>query len=189
MNRFILHEFMIKNSTFFLMALFFFMIGYWQFIKPNIARYNALVAEESRLRLEFETKQQLANRRAYQKQTVKLLEHYHEKRKILASDQEIKALINQLMNTAVKKGLTVVNFTPKSIIKHEFYREEPIDMIIIGEYYQLILFLNQITTWDRLVNFNNFALGKLDIKGLKTTMDSEMDMLLRIEITVIIYLQ
>lgn len=145
-------------------AILFFLVigaGYWLIVKGNFERYESLRARETKLRQEFEKKQhQASNLTAYQNQIKMMEEGFGEMLKQLPTENEMPGLLEDISNTGLASGLTFELFAPMPEVRHDFYIELPIKIIVAGRYHQLATFLSRVSHMDRIVTIHDFVIER-----------------------------
>ncbi|WP_287007600.1 type 4a pilus biogenesis protein PilO [Legionella sp.] len=125
------------------------------------------MTEENNLRIEFEEKQEKANVLAYQKQFISLEKVYKEKLKVVTKKDEIYNLLNDISKAGTESGLVMELFAPRLAESKNFLNEITVNMVMIGEYQQLSIFLSRILQFNRLIQFCDFDLRRLAIMSKK----------------------
>lgn len=134
-------------------------LGYWLVIKPNSRDYDALVSQEKSLRKQLEDQQrEAAHLHDYRQQLLVMQHHFSKIRKQLSKHSEILGLLADISKTGINSGLTFELFAPQSEISHDFYNELPINLVVIGNYQQLAVFVSQIAQMSRIVTLHNFEI-------------------------------
>lgn len=162
-------------------------LSYWFILRSDFYEYNSLLVEENNLRMEFEKKHNKANLFAYQKQFKSLKKSYREKLKIVTKKDEIYNLLNDISKAGAEAGLVMERFSPRLTESNNFLSEIRVNMVMIGEYQQLSLFLSRILQFNRLIQFCDFDLRKLAIDGQKDNTKKELNSLLRMTMRAKIY--
>lgn len=166
-----------------LLTLIIIGIGYWIIIKPYFEQYDSLINEETALKSDFEIKQQqAANLAAYKKQLHVMNERFGNMLKQLPAQNEMPGLLEDISKTGVASGLTFELFAPQPEVEHDFYIELPINIIVIGDYHQLAVFISRIAQMNRIVTLHDF-----DIVVSKDKKNSGTGDLLEMKITAKIY--
>ncbi|KTC85664.1 type 4a pilus biogenesis protein PilO [Legionella drozanskii] len=161
--------------------------GYWPILRSDVYQYNSLLTEENNLRIEFEEKQEKANVLAYQKQFISLEKVYKEKLKVVTKKDEIYNLLNDISKAGTESGLVMELFAPRLAESKNFLNEITVNMVMIGEYQQLSIFLSRILQFNRLIQFCDFDLRKLANNEQKNSAKIESYSLLRMTMRAKIY--
>ena len=83
----------------------------------------------------------------------------------LSDHVDVPLFIKTVVQEAEKVGLTVVAIKPSGQEKRDFYMEQSFDLSFSGVYVQLLVFLDHISTLDRIMRVENLDLHR---KGLAT---------------------
>lgn len=149
----------IKIGVMVIMAILVFGIGYYLIIQPNIDQYNELSHKEESLKTEFESLQHKAsNLNAYKNQMALMQERFGNMLKQLPTQNEMPSLLEDISKTGIASGLTFELFAPAPEIKHDFYIELPIQIVVIGNYHQLAIFLSRVSEMSRIVTLHDFVI-------------------------------
>lgn len=158
----------VKYITTLVLMLFLIGIGFWLLIKPNIEEYDKLVTEQTELKQEFESKQQLAaNLLLYKKQIAEMNQRFGTMLLQLPAKNEMANLLEEISKTGIASGLTFELFQPEAEIPHDFYIELPITIVVLGNYHQLAVFISRIMQMSRIVTWHDFEITGLPKDKLK----------------------
>lgn len=180
-----------RKKMLLLLVLFFLvlLVGYWLMMKPECAEQHRLVAEDNQLALAFAKKQQqLTQARGDKAQRCELAAKFHEQQQLLASQDQLPMLLDDLSKIGVARGLTFELFAPLRAKTSGFLIELPINLVVVGDYHQLVLFLREIANMKRLVTLHDFVMTSywgatptrsyLVENGLKKTSKKMMELLM-----------
>lgn len=146
-------------------CLFIMICGYWYIIRVNFAKYNHLKAQEMTLKTVFENKQrQIVNLEAYRQQLKVLNEQFAAMLKQLSAKNEMPGLLEEISKTGVATGLKFELFAPQPELKHDFYVELPIQISMVGSYFQLAVFLSRIAEMNQIVTLHDFSIERVSPK-------------------------
>ena len=85
--------------------------------------------------------------------------------KQLPSKSEMAALVTDINNAGVGRGLSFDSFKPGQVVAKDYYAELPIDIKLTGNYHDLGEFVSDIAKLSRIVTLNNLAIsGNKDSK-------------------------
>lgn len=76
----------------------------------------------------------------------------------LPKEEEIPALIDSIYSDISASGLEPQVFAPKGQIQREIYAEIPIEMKVVGSYFELANFFDRISRLPRIVNVKDLNL-------------------------------
>lgn len=148
-----------------ILSSFVVFLGYWFLVKPNFDDYDTLQVKQQELRETFESKQgQAVNLQAYINQMQIMKDRFGAMLRQLPAENEMPGLLEDISRTGVASGLSFELFAPKPEIKHDFYTELPIDIIVYGSYHQLALFLSRVGQLDRIVTLHDLSVEPLQNK-------------------------
>lgn len=174
----------VKMGVMAIVALLVFGLGYYLIIQPNIDQYHTLILKEGTLKTEFESLQHKAsNLNAYKNQMALMQERFGNMLKQLPSKNEMPGLLEDISKTGIASGLTFELFAPMSEIKHDFYIELPIQIIVNGRYHQLALFLSRVAEMNRIVTLHDFVIEAPSLDKIKKNQGEQLVM----KITATIY--
>jgi type IV pilus assembly protein PilO len=115
--------------------------------------------EEVRLREAYKGKvQQAVNLDALRKQKEQVGEYVATLEKQLPSKAEMDALLSDINQAGLGRGLQFELFKPGQVVVKEYYAELPIDIKITGNYHDVGAFTSDIANLPRIVTLNNLNL-------------------------------
>jgi type IV pilus assembly protein PilO len=115
--------------------------------------------EEQRLRDAYKSKvQQAVNLEALRKQKEQVGEYVATLEKQLPSKAEMDALLSDINQAGLGRGLQFELFKPGQVVVREYYAELPIDIKITGNYHDVGAFTSDIANLPRIVTLNNLNL-------------------------------
>ena len=83
----------------------------------------------------------------------------------LPKEKEIPALIDSVYSEISGSNLDSIIFAPQGQVAKEIYAEIPIQMEVIGGYFNLANFFDRISRLPRIVNVRDLVLSRTDVKG------------------------
>ena len=141
--------------------------GYRFVIEPEQLTLTKLEKEESRLRQTFLDKKELVvNLPAYRQQMVEIQDRFGVVLKQLPDKTEVPALLIDISQVGLARGLVFSQFKPASPRTDEFYITLPISIKVSGTYHQLAEFISDLAALPRIV-----TLGDMTIKGKGTDLN------------------
>lgn len=78
----------------------------------------------------------------------------------LPKEEEIPALIDSIYSDISASGLEPIVFAPKGQIKKDIYAEIPLEMKVVGNYFELANFFDRISRLPRIVNVRDLKLKR-----------------------------
>jgi type IV pilus assembly protein PilO len=133
--------------------------GYFGYWSSQFEEQERMAADEVRLKEEYKTKMSAAiNLDALQKQKVQVDVYVERLQKQLPSKAEMAALLSDINQAGVGRGLTFDLFKPGSVVVRDYYAELPIDIRVIGSYHDIGAFASDMANLPRIVTLNNMSL-------------------------------
>ncbi len=161
-----------KLITLLLFLLGVVFAGYWFDWRNQVQELDASRQKEQQLRTSFLGKQkQAVNLDAYIEQLAIIEQEFGEMLKQLPNKSEMEALLTDINQAGLGRGLQFVLFKPApNETKSEFYAELPISIKLTGDYHDMGAFASDVSQLPRIVTLSNIAL-KQDKKsgGLEMT--------------------
>lgn len=139
--------------------------GWWFLWSPALETLKASQAQEEALKSEYVTKKgQAINLDAYKKQLADIKQSFGALLKQLPNKQEMDALITDVNQAGLGRGLQFDLFRPGAEAKSEFYAELPIQVRVSGSYHDLAAFTSDVAKLSRIVTIHDISLtpGKGD---------------------------
>ncbi len=109
-------------------------------------------------------KRQAVNLDAYRRQQDDITRAFGELLKQLPNKAEMDAMIVDISQAALSRGLKIELFKPGGEARKEFYAELPISVVMTGTYNDLASFASDIARLPRIVTLNNVKLKPRDSK-------------------------
>lgn len=157
-----------------LIALLLFLIGvvfagYWFDWRNQVEELDASRQKEQQLRTSFLGKQkQAVNLDAYREQLATIEQEFGEMLKQLPNKSEMEALLTDINQAGLGRGLQFTLFKPaKGEKKSEFYAELPITIKLTGNYHDMGAFASDVSQLPRIVTLSNIALKNNKSGGLE----------------------
>ncbi|MES2323733.1 MAG: type 4a pilus biogenesis protein PilO [Pseudomonadota bacterium] len=133
--------------------------GYFGYWSSQFDDQERMAGDEVRLKEEYKTKMSAAiNLDALQKQKVQVDVYVERLQKQLPSKAEMAALLSDINQAGVGRGLTFDLFKPGSVVVRDYYAELPIDIRVIGSYHDIGAFASDMANLPRIVTLNNMSL-------------------------------
>jgi type IV pilus assembly protein PilO len=115
---------------------------------------------EQELRDAYKSKvQQAVNLDALRKQKEQVGEYVATLEKQLPSKAEMDALLSDINQAGLGRGLQFELFKPGQVVVKDYYAELPIDIKITGSYHDVAAFTSDIANLPRIVTLNNLSLA------------------------------
>lgn len=115
--------------------------------------------EEEKLKEEYKIKiQQAINLDGLRKQKEQVSEYVSTLEKQLPSKAEMDALLSDINQSGLGRGLQFELFKPGQVVVKDYYAELPIDIKVTGNYHDVGAFTSDIANLPRIVTLNNMSL-------------------------------
>lgn len=134
-------------------------LGWFFYWDSQLVELDAGEQAELRLRETYRGKlQQSINLDALRKQKEKVSEYVATLEKQLPSKAEMDALLSDINQAGLGRGLQFELFKPGQVVVKDYYAELPIDIKISGNYHDVGAFTSDIANLPRIVTLNNMSL-------------------------------
>ncbi len=147
--------------------------GYW---RGQIEELEAGQAQEVKLRAEFVSKlKQAVNLDVLRKQKEQVSQHVNLLEKQLPSKAEMDALLSDINQAGVGRGLQFELFKPQQVQVKEFYAELPINIKLSGGFHDLGSFTSDVSNLARIVTLKDMNIqfqektGQLTMEAVAKT--------------------
>jgi len=133
--------------------------GWWFDWRGGMETLGAAKQQEVELRGVFTTKKnQAINLEAYKKQLVDIEQAFGALLKQLPNKQEMDALITDVNQAGLGRGLQFDLFKPEAETISEFYAETPILVKVTGGYHDVAAFVSDVSKLSRIVTLQDINL-------------------------------
>jgi type IV pilus assembly protein PilO len=133
--------------------------GYFFYWQSQFEEQERLAAEEVTLRSAYRDKiAQAINLEALQEQKAQVDQYVERLQKQLPSKAEMAALLSDINQAGLGRGLQFELFKPGQIVVRDYYAELPIDIKVTGQYHDIGAFAADMAHLPRIVTLNNMAL-------------------------------
>ena len=145
--------------------------GWFGLWSAQTEQLEQLQVDENKLKDEYKNKlQQAINLDELRKQREQVSQYVLTLEKQLPSKSEMDALLSDINQSGVGRGLDFELFKPGQTNVKEYYAELPIAIKLAGKYHDLGAFASDIANLPRIVTLNNLNLGAG--KGGTLTLDA-----------------
>lgn len=152
-----------KIAALLVMALVIIGAGWFFDWDGRMQALEAGKQQENQLKDQYKIKlQQAINLEALKKQKEQVNQYVLALEKQLPSKAEMDALLSDINQAGIGRGLNFELFKPGNVTATEYYAELPISIRIIGGYHDLGAFASDIANLPRIVTLNNFDLKSDD---------------------------
>jgi type IV pilus assembly protein PilO len=157
-------------------------VGYWKDVSVLQKDLQKVEAEETDLKITFESRQKkAANLNALKQQLEDIKETFGDLLKRLPNKTEVAALLVDISQQGLGAGLEFELFKPGREQPADFYVELPIQITVVGDYHEFGNFISGVSDLPRIVTNHNVRIkpkadGKLTLETTAKTyryMDEE----------------
>lgn len=135
------------------------LAGWWFDWRGGMDTLDAAKQRETELRSVFTTKKnQAVNLEAYKKQLADIQQAFGALLKQLPNKQEMDALITDVNQAGLGRGLQFDLFRPEAETVSEFYAETPIQVKVTGGYHDVAAFVSDVSKLSRIVTMQNIGM-------------------------------
>ena len=135
------------------------LAGWWFDWRSGMETLDAAKQKETQLRSVFTTKKnQAINLEAYTKQLADIEQAFGALLKQLPNKQEMDALITDVNQAGIGRGLQFDLFKPDAETVSEFYAETPIRVKVTGGYHDVASFVSDVSKLSRIVTLQNISM-------------------------------
>ena len=135
-------------------------LGYFFYWSGQFEEQQALAAQETTLRDAYKAKMaQAINLDALEAQQQQVNRYVERLEKQLPSKAEMAALLSDINQAGLGRGLQFELFRPGQAVVKDYYAEQPIDIKVTGSYHDIGEFAADVAKMPRIVTLNNLALS------------------------------
>ena len=148
-----------KLAALALLSVALVLAGWWFDWRGGMETLDAAKQKETELRSVFTTKKnQAINLEAYTKQLADIEQAFGALLKQLPNKQEMDALITDVNQAGLGRGLQFDLFKPDAETVSEFYAETPIRVKVTGGYHDVAAFVSDVSKLSRIVTLQDIAM-------------------------------
>jgi type IV pilus assembly protein PilO len=134
-------------------------LGWWFDWRSQLATLDVAKQHETELRATFTTKKvQAINLDAYKKQLVDIQQAFGALLKQLPNRQEMDALITDVNQAGLGRGLQFDLFKPEAETVTDFYAETPIKVKVTGGFHDIAAFVSDVSKLSRIVTLQDISM-------------------------------
>jgi type IV pilus assembly protein PilO len=135
-------------------------LGWGFYWNTQYDELDALQTTKKTLEDEFKVKiQQAVNLDGLRKQKIQINEYVSTLEKQLPSKAEMDALLSDINQAGLGRGLQFELFKPLGQVVKDYYAEQPIEIKVTGNYHDVGAFASDIANLPRIVTLNNLNLA------------------------------
>lgn len=146
----------------FALALIFALIvflGYYFWLSDQLQQLNQAEQQEIQLKQQFENKaMEAANLDVLKAQLEEMKKSFGTMLRQLPGRTEIPSLLQDISQTAQVDGLKQDLFKPEAESRKDFYAEQPIQIVVEGDYHQFGKFVSDVAALPRIVTVHNVTI-------------------------------
>ncbi len=147
------------------------IIGYFAVWSSQVSELDGLRAQEGTLKEQYRAKlQQSINLEELRRQKEQVNQYVLTLEKQLPSKAEMDALLSDINQAGIGRGLQFELFRPGQVNLREYYAELPISVKVSGRYHDLGAFASDIANLPRIVTLNNLNIQST--KDLTLSLDA-----------------
>lgn len=136
------------------------VVGWFLYLSGQQDELTAGEQEEIQLREAYKSKvQQAINLDSLRKQKEQVSEYVSTLEKQLPSKAEMDALLSDINQAGLGRGLQFELFKPGQVVVKDYYAELPITIKVTGNYHDVGAFTSDIANLPRIVTLNNLSLA------------------------------
>lgn len=130
--------------------------GYWMLLSSQFNAFSIAKQEEMSLKDSFlDKKRQAINLQAYREQLVEINRSFGALLKQLPNKSQMDALLSDINQAGLGRGLKFDLFKPETETKKDFYAELPITIKVSGTFHDFGAFASDIAQLSRIANLKN----------------------------------
>lgn len=147
--------------------------GYFGYWSGQFEEQDAGIALEAKLKAEYKDKsQQAVNLNALRAQKQQVDQYVERLQKQLPSKAEMAALLSDINQAGLGRGLQFELFKPGQVVVKDYYAELPINIKVTGNYHDIGAFASDMANLPRIVTLNNLQLSAPAQGGSVLTLDA-----------------
>jgi type IV pilus assembly protein PilO len=150
-------------------------LGWYFYWSGQFEEQESLAQQETTLRADYRNKMaQAINLEALEAQQQEVNRYVERLEKQLPSKAEMAALLSDINQAGVGRGMQFELFKPGQVVVKDYYAELPIDIKVSGNYHEIGAFAADMAKMPRIVTLNNLALstakdGTLSLEAVAKT--------------------
>lgn len=136
------------------------LVGWFVYLQGQQEDLAQGQKEEAKLREDYKVKvRQAVNLHGLREQKKQVNEYVSTLEKQLPSKAEMDALLSDINQAGLGRGLQFELFKPGQVVVKDYYAELPINIKITGTYHDVGAFTSDIANLPRIVTINNMSLA------------------------------
>lgn len=140
-------------------ALLVLAAGWWFLVAPATEELDAARSREQTLRADYRSKvAQAVNLGELRKQKLQVEEYVTQLEKQLPGKAEMDALLSDINQAGIGRGLQFELFRPGQVIVKDYYAELPISIKVTGRYHDIGSFAADVANLSRIVTLHDMSI-------------------------------
>ncbi|MET0191953.1 MAG: type 4a pilus biogenesis protein PilO [Hyphomicrobiaceae bacterium] len=149
-----------KLATWFALALMVVILGWFLLLQGKSDELEAERGKEPSLKTSYRSKlTQAVNLPELRKQKLQVEEYVTQLEKQLPGKAEMDALLSDINQAGIGRGLQFELFRPGSVAVKDYYAELPIAVKVSGRYHDIGAFAADIANLSRIVTLHDLTIG------------------------------
>jgi type IV pilus assembly protein PilO len=154
-------------------ALFMVVLGWFFLLSPAHEELDAERNREPALKADYRSKLgQAVNLAELRKQKLQVEEYVTQLEKQLPGKAEMDALLSDINQAGLGRGLQFELFRPGSVVVKDYYAELPISIKVSGRYHDIGAFAGDIANLSRIVTLHNLVITSTKDAGGALSMEA-----------------
>jgi type IV pilus assembly protein PilO len=149
-----------RITTVIAIVLVVLLAGWYFYWSDQLDELKRGEEEETQLKVQYKDKlQQAINLEPLKKQKELATQYVARLEKQLPSKAEMDALLSDITQAGIGRGLQFELFRPGQSVVRDYYAELPISIRLIGNYHDIAAFTSDIASLPRIVTLNNLSIS------------------------------
>jgi type IV pilus assembly protein PilO len=149
-----------KLATWFALAAMVVVLGWFLLLQGKSDELDAERAKEPTLKTSYRSKlTQAVNLPELRKQKLQVEEYVTQLEKQLPGKAEMDALLSDINQAGIGRGLQFELFRPGSVAVKDYYAELPIAIKVSGRYHDIGAFAADVANLSRIVTLHDLTIG------------------------------
>jgi len=141
-------------------------VGWFLLLSDVVSEIQAQRDREPALKSDFRTKlSQAINLDELRKQKLQVQEYVNQLERQLPSRAEMDALLSDINQAGVGRGLTFESFRPGQAVVRDYYAELPIAIRVTGRFHDIGAFTADVASLSRIVTLDGMTLEVVPAEG------------------------
>lgn len=145
--------------------VYFFTAFMPVFFQPQKAKIDTLEAEHEKMSAELEkARQTVGNLERLESEYNRLHSKWVAAQSLLPQEEEVARLLRKVTRAGNQSGIEFQLFQPLPLVRREFVTENPVKIIVHGQYHDVGVFLSKVANLDRILNVHGLKISPLEQK-------------------------